>query len=126
MLANRLGFDNFSRRGATCFTNVEHWWDGTGGESLAAPLGRYARVVMFDKRGTNLSDRVADLPGLDQRMDDLRAVTGRRGYRTGGASGLFQSWHDVGAVRRDLSQSRLLNHSLKGVPGDWRIFAVER
>jgi pimeloyl-ACP methyl ester carboxylesterase len=29
---------------------------------------------MFDKRGTGLSDRVAGLPGLDQRMDDLRAV----------------------------------------------------
>jgi len=29
---------------------------------------------MFDKRGTGLSDRVVDLPGLDQRMDDLRAV----------------------------------------------------
>jgi pimeloyl-ACP methyl ester carboxylesterase len=29
---------------------------------------------MFDKRGTGMSDRVAELPGLDQRMDDLRAV----------------------------------------------------
>jgi pimeloyl-ACP methyl ester carboxylesterase len=29
---------------------------------------------MFDKRGTGMSDPVADLPGLDQRMDDLRAV----------------------------------------------------
>jgi hypothetical protein len=82
---------------------------------LAAPLGRYARVVMFDKRGTNLSDRVADLPGLDQRMDDLRAVTDAAGIEQAALLG-FRSWHDVGAVRRDLSQSRLLNHSLKGVP----------
>jgi pimeloyl-ACP methyl ester carboxylesterase len=29
---------------------------------------------MFDKRGTGLSNRVVDLPSLDQRMDDLRAV----------------------------------------------------
>jgi pimeloyl-ACP methyl ester carboxylesterase len=29
---------------------------------------------MFDKRGTGMSDRIAELPGLDQRMDDLRAV----------------------------------------------------
>jgi class 3 adenylate cyclase len=29
---------------------------------------------MFDKRGTGMSDRVAELPGLDQRIDDLRAV----------------------------------------------------
>jgi class 3 adenylate cyclase len=29
---------------------------------------------MFDKRGTGLSDRVGELPGLDLRMDDVRAV----------------------------------------------------
>ncbi len=29
---------------------------------------------MFDKRGTGLSDRVSELPGMDQRMDDVRAV----------------------------------------------------
>jgi class 3 adenylate cyclase len=34
---------------------------------------------MFDKRGTGLSDRVADCPGLDQRMEDLRAVTDATG-----------------------------------------------
>ena len=31
-------------------------------------------MVMLDKRGTGMSDRVAELPGLDQRIDDLRAV----------------------------------------------------
>jgi class 3 adenylate cyclase len=29
---------------------------------------------MFDKRGTGLSDRVGELPGMDERMDDMRAV----------------------------------------------------
>ena len=29
---------------------------------------------MFDKRGTGLSDRTADIPSLEERMDDLRAV----------------------------------------------------
>ncbi|MEA3409960.1 MAG: hypothetical protein U9R74_00275 [Pseudomonadota bacterium] len=33
-----------------------------------------ARVAMFDKRGTGMSDRVVDLPGMDERMDDIRAV----------------------------------------------------
>ena len=31
-------------------------------------------MAIFDKRGTGISDRVAELPGVDQRMDDLRAV----------------------------------------------------
>jgi pimeloyl-ACP methyl ester carboxylesterase len=56
------------------FTNVEHWWDEPDVSRWLMRLASYARVVMFDKRGTGLSDRVADFPGLDQRMDDLRAV----------------------------------------------------
>jgi class 3 adenylate cyclase/esterase/lipase len=55
------------------FTNVEHWWDEPDVSRWLLRLASYARVVMFDKRGTGLSDRV-ELPGLDQRMDDLRAV----------------------------------------------------
>ena len=56
------------------FTNVEHWWDGPDVTRWLLRLASYARVVMFDKRGTGLSDRVADLPGLDHRIDDLRTV----------------------------------------------------
>ncbi|WP_445221511.1 adenylate/guanylate cyclase domain-containing protein [Bradyrhizobium sp. Pa8] len=56
------------------FTNVEHWWDEPEVGRWLLRLASYARVVMFDKRGTGLSDRGADFPGLDQRMDDLRAV----------------------------------------------------
>lgn len=37
-------------------------------------LAALGRVVMFDKRGTGLSDRVKSLPTLEQRVDDLRAV----------------------------------------------------
>jgi pimeloyl-ACP methyl ester carboxylesterase len=46
-----------------------------------ARLGERARVVLFDKRGTGLSDRVKELPGLEQRMDDLRAVLDEVGSR---------------------------------------------
>jgi len=37
-------------------------------------LASFSRLILIDKRGTGLSDRVADLPTLEQRMDDLRAV----------------------------------------------------
>lgn len=33
-----------------------------------------ARVIMFDRRGTGLSDRVREVPNLETRMDDIRAV----------------------------------------------------
>ena len=39
-------------------------------------LASFSRLILFDKRGTGLSDRVADtqLPTLEQRMDDVRSV----------------------------------------------------
>ena len=55
-------------------SNVENYWDEPNLARFLNRLGSYARVVTFDKRGTGLSDRVAELPGLEQRMDDLRAV----------------------------------------------------
>jgi len=37
-------------------------------------LASFSRVIMFDKPGTGLSDRLADFPTLEQRIDDVRAV----------------------------------------------------
>ena len=37
-------------------------------------LATFARVIVFDKRGTGLSDRELDHPTLEERMDDIRAV----------------------------------------------------
>jgi class 3 adenylate cyclase len=56
------------------FTNVEQWWEQPDVSRWLLRLGSYSRVVMFDKRGTGLSDRATEFPALDQRMDDLRAV----------------------------------------------------
>jgi len=33
-------------------------------------LASFSRLICFDKRGTGLSDRDADIPTLEQRMDD--------------------------------------------------------
>jgi class 3 adenylate cyclase len=37
-------------------------------------LAGIGRLILFDKRGTGLSDRVARIPTLEERMDDVRAV----------------------------------------------------
>jgi class 3 adenylate cyclase len=37
-------------------------------------FGGMARCIIFDKRGTGISDRVVGAPSLEERMDDLRAV----------------------------------------------------
>src|SRR2546425_1829972 len=55
-------------------THVERWWSL---ESFAPALRRYAsfsRLILFDKRGTGMSDRVSGMTTLETRMDDLRAV----------------------------------------------------
>jgi pimeloyl-ACP methyl ester carboxylesterase/class 3 adenylate cyclase len=37
-------------------------------------LASFSRLILFDKRGTGMSDRVSGVPDLETRMDDLRAV----------------------------------------------------
>jgi class 3 adenylate cyclase/pimeloyl-ACP methyl ester carboxylesterase len=50
---------------------------------FVAALARFSRVMLFDKRGVGLSDRLpADVvPALDERIDDVRAVMDAVGSR---------------------------------------------
>jgi class 3 adenylate cyclase/pimeloyl-ACP methyl ester carboxylesterase len=70
-------------------SNVEHWWEEPDASRWLLRLASYARVVMFDKRGSGLSDRV-ELPALDQRMDDLRAVMDAVGMEQAALLGLSE------------------------------------
>ena len=62
-------------------SHIEHYWTHPSAVRWLDRLGSFAQVVMFDKCGTGLSDRVADLPAMDQRMDDVRAGHGRSELR---------------------------------------------
>jgi pimeloyl-ACP methyl ester carboxylesterase/class 3 adenylate cyclase len=56
-------------------SNVDLYDDPTNpGSAIAEQLARATRLVVWDKRGTGLSDPVTHPPPLDERMDDLRAV----------------------------------------------------
>ena len=57
-------------------SNLDVHWEDPGYSHLLKRLGAFARLIQFDKRGTGLSDRVdnRDLPSLETRMDDVRAV----------------------------------------------------
>ena len=57
-------------------SNIEVFWEGTKSRRFFERLASFSRLILFDKRGTGLSDRVPDdrLPTLEQRMDDVRAV----------------------------------------------------
>ncbi len=53
--------------------HLELNWEEPNRQAWFEGLGRIARVVTLDKRGTGLSDRVEGSPPLEVRMDDIRA-----------------------------------------------------
>ena len=57
-------------------SNVEVMWEDPGLARFLNRIASFSRLILFDKRGTGLSDPVSidDLPSLEVRMDDLRAV----------------------------------------------------
>ena len=55
-------------------SHIENYWDEPHFARSLNKISAFFRVVLFDKRGTGLSDRVRHLPHMDERMDDLRAV----------------------------------------------------
>jgi pimeloyl-ACP methyl ester carboxylesterase len=57
-------------------SHVELAWEEPTIARFLRRLASFSRLIVFDKRGTGLSDRVPDdkLPTLEDRMDDLRAV----------------------------------------------------
>jgi pimeloyl-ACP methyl ester carboxylesterase len=57
-------------------SHIEHQWEDPAHAHFLERLASFSRLITFDKRGTGLSDRVAEsaLPTLEQRMDDVRAV----------------------------------------------------
>jgi pimeloyl-ACP methyl ester carboxylesterase len=55
-------------------TNLEVFWEDPKCARFLERLASFTRLILFDKRGTGLSDRVADMPNLETRMDDVRAV----------------------------------------------------
>ena len=57
-------------------SHLEHAWEDTEFAHFLDRLASFSRLILFDKRGTGLSDRVPveKLPTLEERMDDVRAV----------------------------------------------------
>jgi class 3 adenylate cyclase len=56
------------------FSHVDMLWGDPGWVTFVGELASFARVILYDKRGTGLSDPVDGVPTLESRADDLRAV----------------------------------------------------
>jgi pimeloyl-ACP methyl ester carboxylesterase len=55
-------------------SHIEYGWEQPIVANFFQRLASFSRLILFDKRGTGLSDQTSELPTLEQRMDDVRAV----------------------------------------------------
>jgi class 3 adenylate cyclase len=55
-------------------SNLDGQLENPGWSRFFSRLSNFSRLIRFDKRGTGLSDRVAGIANLEDRMDDVRAV----------------------------------------------------
>src|SRR5580704_7406124 len=55
-------------------SNVEAIWQSQNRSTFFRSLGSFCRVILFDKRGTGMSDRGSQIFTLEQRMHDVQAI----------------------------------------------------
>ena len=55
-------------------SHLEQAWEDPSFSRFLMQLASFSRLILFDKRGTGLSDRIGGIPTLEERMDDVRAV----------------------------------------------------
>jgi class 3 adenylate cyclase len=71
-------------------SNIENFWEQPDFARWLNHLGGFARVAMFDKRGTGMSDRVGELPGLETRIEDFKAVMDAAGFEKAAVMGISE------------------------------------
>lgn len=72
-------------------SHLEYAWEEPGFAHYLHRLAAFSRLILFDKRGTGLSDRVAGIAPLAERMDDVRAVMDAAGSRKAVLYGFSES-----------------------------------
>ena len=70
-------------------SHVELQWEAAGWAALLRGIAEQARVLLFDKRGTGMPDRVAGTPTLEERSDDIRAVMDAAGSQCAALAGFM-------------------------------------
>jgi len=73
-------------------SHVEIGWEEPRVARYIERLASFSRLIWFDKRGTGLSDRVppSELPTLEERMDDVRAVMDAAGSERAALFGISE------------------------------------
>jgi class 3 adenylate cyclase len=71
-------------------THVELFWELPPVARYFERIASFSRLLLFDKRGTGLSDPVAEVPTLEQRIDDVRAVMDAAGSERASLMGISE------------------------------------
>ena len=59
--------------------NIEAAWEWPGVRAMHERFSSFSRYLVFDKRGSGASDRQSRMPGMDERVEDIRAVMDHAG-----------------------------------------------
>ena len=106
-------------------SNVELAWEHEVYRRVREYVGRYVRVLEFDKRGIGSSDRFEQVPALEQRIEDINAVMDAEGLERahvlglseGGIMGqLFAALHPERVDRLVLVNSMIGSSALGSLP----------
>ena len=71
-------------------THLELQWESPPLARFFERISSFSRVIIFDKRGTGLSDPVTEVPTLEQRIDDVRAVMDAAGSERAALFGISE------------------------------------
>ena len=72
-------------------SNIELIWERPEWANFFSRLAGFSRLILFDKRGTGLSDRIAGIANLEERMDDVRAVMDAGGSERAALFGISEA-----------------------------------
>ena len=88
-------------------SNIDCFWEEPSMARFLKRLASFSRLILFDKRGTGLSDRITSTPTLEERMDDVRAVMEAVGSKKAAV---------LAAQRRDpVSRKRWKHATMRGM-----------
>jgi class 3 adenylate cyclase len=73
--------------------NLFYLWEIPQFAGLMRRFAKFSRLILFDHRGTGLSDRPRDLPTLETRMDDIRTVMDAAGSEQAALVGVLEGGH---------------------------------
>jgi pimeloyl-ACP methyl ester carboxylesterase len=71
-------------------SHVEVAWEEPNYARFFSRLASFSRLILFDKRGTGLSDPVTAVPSMEERMDDIRAVMDAAGSESAAIFGVSE------------------------------------